>query len=69
MWLAISSVLLFEITGAYALTFVFHMALAGLWMVQGVDESARLILNIWRFRQRKWQGNNLFLPGKSNLPE
>ncbi|MCB0273731.1 MAG: MATE family efflux transporter, partial [Calditrichaeota bacterium] len=59
MWLAISSVLIFEITGAYILTFVFQMALTGIWAIQGVDETMRLASNIWRFRQTKWAGKSI----------
>ncbi len=59
MWLAISSVLIFEVTGAYFLSIVAQFSLAGLWVVQGVDESCRLALNYWRFRQKKWRMKNI----------
>lgn len=59
MWLAISSVLTFEVVSAYGLTFIFGFSLAGLWLIQGVDESVRLAFNIWRFRQSKWHKNPL----------
>jgi putative MATE family efflux protein len=55
MFLAISTVTFYEILGAYTLSFVFNMSLAGLWLVQGLDETTRLFLNFWRFHQRKWK--------------
>lgn len=59
MWLVISSVLIFETVGAYLCAFVFGLSLGGLWMVQGIDELTRLLLNYWRFRQRKWKLNEV----------
>jgi len=53
MWLSICSVLTFEIIGAYLLTVVFLLGLAGLWSIQTVDETARLFLNYYRFRRKK----------------
>ncbi len=55
MWLAIGSVILNEIIGAYFLTFTFGMGLAGLWLIQIFDESERLTLNIWRFNKGDWK--------------
>ena len=55
MWLAINSVILFEVVGSYVLAITFNMALIGLWLIQGFDETFRLALNSWRFRQRKWK--------------
>ncbi len=55
MWLAISSVLVYEIAGSYLLAFVFDFSLIGIWLVQGLDEASRLLLNFWRFQQRKWK--------------
>lgn len=54
MWLAICSVMTFEIIGSYFTTFVLHLSLLGLWLIQGLDEAVRMALNIWRFGQRKW---------------
>lgn len=54
MWLAIGSVIINEITGAYFLSFVFGLQLLGLWVIQIFDESSRLILNIWRFNKDQW---------------
>lgn len=59
MWLAVSSVIIFEIFGAYTLSFVLNLSLAGLWLVQGVDESYRMVLNYWRFRKGKWKIKNI----------
>lgn len=61
MWLAISSVLLFEVLGAYLVSLVFGAGLMGLWLIQGVDESARFVLNYRRFMQRRWQKNRVEL--------
>ncbi len=55
MWLAINSVIIFEVAGAYALAISLNFTLIGLWLIQGVDETFRLALNSWRFRQRKWK--------------
>lgn len=55
MWLAIISVATFETIGAYLLSFVFHMGLAGLWGVQILDESSRFMLNYFRFKGKKWK--------------
>ncbi|MCB0265142.1 MAG: MATE family efflux transporter [Calditrichaeota bacterium] len=55
MWLAISSVTIFEIIGSYYFAFVCELSLIGIWMVQGMDEASRLFCNFWRFHQRKWK--------------
>jgi putative MATE family efflux protein len=59
MWLAISSVLIFEVMGAYVFSFIAGMSLGGLWLIQGLDETSRLLLNYWRFRNRKWKIQNI----------
>lgn len=59
MWLAISSVLLFEVMGAYVSSFILQLSLGGLWLVQGLDETSRLALNYWRFRKKKWKIKNI----------
>ncbi len=61
MWLAISSVLIFEVFGAYMVSLVAGLGLMGLWLIQGVDESVRFALNYRRFMQRRWQGNRVEL--------
>ncbi len=55
MWLAIGSVILNEIIGAYLLSFAFGLGLMGLWLIQILDESERLTLNIWRFNKGNWK--------------
>jgi Na+-driven multidrug efflux pump len=59
MWLAISSVILFETVGAYILAVMFNTMLVGIWLIQGVDESFRFGLNYWRFRKQKWIGKKI----------
>ncbi|RMF58162.1 MAG: MATE family efflux transporter, partial [Calditrichaeota bacterium] len=54
MYLAMLSVLLFEVIGGYLLSFTLDLYLIGLWLTQGIDETFRLSLNSWRFRQKKW---------------
>jgi MATE family, multidrug efflux pump len=60
MWLAITSVFIFETVGAYIFSFVFHLMLMGLWLIQGLDETFRLSLNYWRFKKQKWSTKNIF---------
>ncbi len=55
MWLAIINVFIFETASAYILTFIFHIGLVGLWGIQSVDETSRLILNYFRFKGKKWK--------------
>lgn len=55
MWLAIGSVILNEIIGAYILSFGLGLGLVGLWLIQILDESERLSLNIWRFNKGNWK--------------
>lgn len=55
MWLAVGAVLINELTGAYILSFVFGVGLVGLWIIQIIDESGRLILNSWRFNSGYWK--------------
>ncbi len=59
MWLAISSVLLFETLGSYSLAFWLKLSLEGLWLIQILDESFRLTLNYFRFRSDKWSRNEV----------
>jgi Na+-driven multidrug efflux pump len=54
MWLAIGSVIINEIMGAYVLSFVFGLQLLGLWVIQIFDELGRLSLNLWRFSRDRW---------------
>lgn len=55
MWLAIISVIVFEIVGSYFVAVVFNFTLIGIWLMQGLDETFRLLLNFWRFQQRNWK--------------
>ena len=55
MWLAVGAVIINEIIGAYILTFILGMQLVGLWAIQIVDESGRLVLNYWRFNKCEWK--------------
>jgi len=55
MWLAVGSVILNEIIGAYVLTFAFGLGLIGLWIIQIIDESGRLVLNYWRFNKGEFK--------------
>ena len=55
MWLDVGAVVINEIIGAYILTFVLGMQLVGLWAIQIVDESGRLVLNYWRFNKCEWK--------------
>ena len=54
MWLAIGSVIINEIMGAYVLSFIFGLQLLGLWVIQIFDELGRLSLNLLRFRRDRW---------------
>jgi len=55
MYVSMFSVVLFEFVGAYYTSFVLNMSLAGLWLVQGADETLRTALNYWRFKRGKWK--------------
>lgn len=59
MWLAISTVLIYEIFGSWLLAIPLGFGLSGLWMVQGVDEFTRFTLNLWRFNRGKWKEINI----------
>jgi putative MATE family efflux protein len=59
MWLTMSTVLIYEVVGAYIMAFVVGMSLGGLWLIQGFDETTRLLLNYWRFRKKKWKVQNI----------
>jgi putative MATE family efflux protein len=55
MWLAISTVCIYEIFGSWLLAIPLGLGLSGLWIVQGIDELSRFILNFWRFNRGKWK--------------
>lgn len=60
MWLAITSVIIFETIGGYVFSFIFSLMLIGIWLIQGLDETFRLTLNYWRFKKQKWSTKELF---------
>lgn len=60
MWLAITSVFIFETVGAYIFSFILNLMLVGIWLIQGMDETFRLSLNYWRFKKQKWSTKNIF---------
>ena len=55
MWLAITTVCIYEILGSWLLAIPMGLGLSGLWIVQGIDESSRFALNLWRFNSGKWK--------------
>jgi Na+-driven multidrug efflux pump len=55
MWLAISTVCIYEIMGSWLLAIPLGLGLSGLWIVQGIDELTRFSLNLWRFNRGKWK--------------
>ena len=55
MWLAISTVCIYEIFGSWLLAIPLGLGLSGLWIVQGIDELTRFSLNLWRFNRGKWK--------------
>jgi putative MATE family efflux protein len=60
MWLAISTVCLYEIFGSWLLAIPLGFGLSGLWIVQGVDELTRFLLNLWRFNRGIWKEVHLY---------
>lgn len=55
MWLAIFTATGYEIIGSWILAIPLGMGLAGIWLVQGIDELTRFLLNYWRFNKGKWK--------------
>lgn len=55
MILALTSVILYEISLSYVLAFTLGMYLIGIWAVQGIDEFTRLLLNNFRFFKHDWE--------------
>ncbi len=55
MWLAISTVCIYEIFGSWVMAIPLGLGLSGLWIVQGIDELSRFFLNLWRFNRGKWK--------------
>ena len=59
MWVTIASVAFFEVSASWAVVFIFHFALTGIWIVHGFDELSRFMFNFLRFRTGKWKLNNV----------
>ena len=55
MWLAIITVIIFDIFGSWFLAIHMGLGLAAFWILQGADEATRLSLNYWRFSRGKWK--------------
>ncbi len=55
MYLAIISVLFVEIGLVWVAAFVLSLSLWGIWLVMGIDEAVRTLLNYWRFHGGKWK--------------
>jgi Na+-driven multidrug efflux pump len=55
MWLAISTVCVYEICGAWFFAISLGFGLSGLWSLQGFDELTRFCFNFWRFNRGKWK--------------
>lgn len=55
MWLAIATAVGYEIIGSWFLAIPLGLGLAGIWLIQGVDEFTRFSLNYWRFNRGKWK--------------
>lgn len=52
MYLAIGGVVLIEMILGFNLAFTFGLGLAGLWIATGIDEAAKTVLAMRRFRKR-----------------
>jgi len=55
MWLAVITVMIYDIFGSWLVAIVFGIGLSGIWILQGLDELTRFILNYWRFNRGKWK--------------
>jgi putative MATE family efflux protein len=55
MWLAIVTVLIYEILGSWFFAIYLGAGLGAIWILQGFDETSRLILNYWRFNRGQWK--------------
>jgi putative MATE family efflux protein len=51
MWLAIITATCYEMIGSWILAIPLGLGLSGIWIIQGVDELTRFILNYWRFHR------------------
>ncbi|MFC1477052.1 MATE family efflux transporter [candidate division KSB1 bacterium] len=59
MWNTLIAVLIFEISASAAVIFIFSLKLNAVWIVHGFDETARLFVNFFRFRNGKWKLQNV----------
>ena len=55
MWLAIITAVGYEIIGSWILAIPLGLGLSGIWIIQGVDELTRFLLNYWRFNRGNWK--------------
>lgn len=55
MWLAIITVIIYDIFGSWFLAINMGFGLAAFWILQGADEATRLGFNYWRFTRGKWK--------------
>ena len=55
MFWAMGSALVSETGLTYIFAFPLHLALVGLWLVQGMDETVRLLINYARFKRGAWK--------------
>ncbi|MCK5346261.1 MAG: hypothetical protein KAR20_22780, partial [Candidatus Heimdallarchaeota archaeon] len=55
MWLAIVTVFIYEIFGSWFFAIYLGAGLGAFWILQGFDETTRLILNYWRFNRGQWK--------------
>jgi len=55
MWLAVFTAIGYEMIGSWILAIPFGMGLSGIWLIQGIDELTRFLLNYWRFNKGEWK--------------
>lgn len=55
MWIMIAGVLIFEISSTAGVIFLLHLGLNSVWVVSGIDEVVRFVLNYFRFKSGKWK--------------
>jgi putative MATE family efflux protein len=55
MWLAVFTATGYEIIGSWILAIPLGMGLSGIWLIQGIDELTRFLLNYWRFNKGEWK--------------
>lgn len=55
MWLAIFTATGYEIIGSWILAIPLGLGLGGIWLIQGIDELTRFLLNYWRFNKGQWK--------------